>query len=449
MTFSHIKTFAVAFALSLSTANATADDYEDMEDFGADKNISDLALIYAGNARRPDWTKDDLRPYVTHIYADGSEDWFFDGFLFLEFDNNEGIQFQNGGELEPAKQSDWLWLLDQFFTPGKKLDALDQLISEKKSTLGEPPLRHKVVIMTCAPSKNKAGNWDVRKTWGTIDGKPIYFASATGRQTAVKWFIDNIIERWNQAGFKNLDLEGIYWIEESLFSNGDIMAEVNDYIHSKGLRSYWIPYYIDNAQYWSHWNDEYHFDMCYLQPNYAFYDKQTGEIPPISLLNFAVDAAKEVGIGLELEFETQDKSNALHSVNPTLHQHINDYMDVFDQKGVFDRAGIAYYTGTQGLIHMDQSTDPVDHATIDRLARYVAKRQKQRNPAAGIHEIPTDTIDAPLAFAIEGNIYLAPDTCCHDLTGRVLYKGEGNFTCQSGVYVVSDNQGRSMKLYVK
>lgn len=440
-----IKRFTIALILSISAFCAIADD--NINSFGSDLNISDLALIYAGSSRRPVWTKEQLQPYVTHIYADGSEDWFFDGFLFLEF-NNGRVQFENGGGLEPATQSDWLWLLDQFFAPDKKLDALDKLISEKKQSLGEPPLRHKVVISCCAPSKNKSGVWSNKNPWGKIDDKYIFFNSSDGRISAVKWYIDTMLEKWNAAGFENLDLEGIYWIEESLFSNGDIMAEVNDYVHSKGLRSYWIPYYIGNQQHWSNWKKKYNFDMCYIQPNYAFY-KDNGTLHLKSLLDATVDAARGCGAGLEFEFETQNASNALHSVNPTLHRHIHDYMDVYDSRGVFDSAGVAYYSGTQGFIHMNESSDPVDHATIDRLARYVAKRQKARVDAAKIKKLESDSIKSPLAHSLEGRIILAPDTCCHDLSGRLLYVGAGDYACESGIYIVSDNKGRSMKLVVK
>ena len=440
-----LKNIAIASAIAFSALSATAEG--NVNAFGVDPKISDLALIYAGSPRRPVWTKEELTPYVTHKYADGTEDWFFDGFLFLEFDNGK-VQFQNGSGLEPATQEDWLWLLDQYFAPDKKIDALDKLISEKKQTLGEPPLRHKVVISCCAPSKNKAGNWSIRVPWGKINGKNVYFGTTEGRINAVKWYIDTMLEKWNAAGYKNLDLEGIYWIEEGLYSNGEIMAEINDYVHSKGLRSYWIPYYLNNEQYWSNWKDKYNFDMCYIQPNYAFY-KKDGTMQPKTLLDATIDAAWGCGAGLEFEFETQSTSNALHSVNPELHQHINDYMDAYDSEGVFDKAGVAYYSGTKGFIHMDESTDPVDHATIDRLARYVAKRQKARVDAAGVKEIEADSTKTPLAYTSEGRIILAPDTCCHDLSGRLLYTGAGDFACQSGVYIVSDNNGRSAKFYVK
>ena len=47
-------------------------------------DVRDLALIYQGGVHRLDWTQEQFVPYVTHTFADGHKDWFFDGFLFLE-----------------------------------------------------------------------------------------------------------------------------------------------------------------------------------------------------------------------------------------------------------------------------------------------------------------------------------------------------------------------------
>lgn len=440
--YSKRKSLLLAAILSVAPISALADG--NVNQYGYDPKISDLALIYAGNTNRPAWTKEQLRPYVTHVYADGHEEWFFDAFLFLEFSKGS-VAFQNGLGLQPAQQSDWQALLDDYFAEGYKLDAIDKLIDEKKATLGEPPLRHRVVITCCAPAKLPTNAWS-RTPWGQVDGKDIRFISTADRVTAVKWYVDQVIEKWQAANFKNLDLEGVYWIEEGLYSNSEIIPEINDYIHSKGLRSYWIPYYTNNEQYWSQWKDTYNFDMCYIQPNYAFLDKD-GNTKPFSLLTNTVDAAKSYGMGLELEFETQSTSNALYEVNPTLHQHINDYMDVFDEKGVFEQAGVAYYTGTQGLIHMDQSTNPVNHATMDRMAKYVSARQKAKRESAAIKDVENDR--KPLAHTEQGRIILAPDTCCYDVYGRLVFEGDGSFDCQSGMYIVSDKNGNSEKFLVR
>jgi hypothetical protein len=108
---------------------------------------------------------------------------------------------------------------------------------------------------------------------------------------------------------------------------------------------------------------------------------------------------------------------------------------------------VAYYTGTQGLIHMDKSTDPVDKATIDRMARFVAARQKAKSESASAGDAISDL--TPMAVTGDGCITLAPDTCCHDLAGRLLYTGAGSYGCEAGIYIVSDNLGHSMKLIVK
>lgn len=58
--------------------------------------IRDLALIYQGGVQRIDWTPDQFVPYVTHQFADGTKEWLFDGFLFLEFADGKGSTYAYG-----------------------------------------------------------------------------------------------------------------------------------------------------------------------------------------------------------------------------------------------------------------------------------------------------------------------------------------------------------------
>lgn len=75
--------------------------------------IQDLALIYQGGSHRLDWTVDEFRPYVVHRFADGSKDWLFDGFLFLEFKDGSGRNYTVGYEKLNARRTEWEWLLDR------------------------------------------------------------------------------------------------------------------------------------------------------------------------------------------------------------------------------------------------------------------------------------------------------------------------------------------------
>ena len=75
--------------------------------------VSDMALIYQGGNHRPEWTEDELRPYVVHTFADGRMEWFFDSFLFFEFTDSWQIAFGSSYGTRNAQRSDWEWLLNR------------------------------------------------------------------------------------------------------------------------------------------------------------------------------------------------------------------------------------------------------------------------------------------------------------------------------------------------
>lgn len=334
--------------------------------YGTDPT-SDIALIYAGSDRRPQWTQDDLRPYVVHTFANGERDWLFDSFLFLEYTSGStGIAFQNGSQGKPSTRKDWEWLLDRFFEEDTRIGALDKLISEEKKSLGNPPMRHTVIVSIPAPINNQ-------KDWGEVDGRKLDFSNPADKVAACKWFIDELVNRFNKAGYENIDLIGTYWLEEALFSNGPIVGEINDYVRSKGLRAYWIPYYKDNEQFRFNWKDKYRFDTAYQQPNY-FFERDI----PMKQLEDACDESRRYGMGLEMEFETQGTSRVRHSDPDSFYQRLIDYIDVFEKKGVYDEAAIAWYTGTKGMIDMNDSSDHYDHCVLDRMARHIIRRHNRR-----------------------------------------------------------------------
>lgn len=99
-------------------------------------DVRDLALIYQGGTHRCDWTEPEIEPYVTHRFSDGSEQWIFDGFLFLEFKDARGHQFSPGYDKVNATRAEWEWYIDRLFEKEKSLHALDAVISRKKNELG-------------------------------------------------------------------------------------------------------------------------------------------------------------------------------------------------------------------------------------------------------------------------------------------------------------------------
>lgn len=221
--------------------------------------IRDLALIYQGNKRRRQWTEDEFVNYLTHKFADGHREWIFDGFLFLEADNGEGVDFYPSlGKMGTKK--DWEWYLDKLFEEGKSLDALNKCIDRMKKEIGNPGFKHKVVLTILTPCL-------LTENWGEIDGKEIDMRDKNQAALAAKWYIDELVGRFKARGYKNLELAGLYWLDEDLCHTYDLAKYVAPHVHAHNLDFLWIPYL--NARGLGQWRDM-GFDMVYHQPGYLF-----------------------------------------------------------------------------------------------------------------------------------------------------------------------------------
>lgn len=458
------KTFIALMAAAVCAASA---DAARVNKFGIDTEVCDPVLIYTGGlAKRATWNKTNLLPYVTHLYADGHRDWFYDAFIFNEITwySGEGHEMRaliNTLGATPATQSDWNEFLDHIFAENSDMGALDKLIGEQKATLGEPRMRHKVIVGLCSPCMNRSyrvpdggdtGFQWTKYRWGTVDGVDMDFSKREHRIAAQNWYIDEVIRRFKEKNYENIELAGFYCANESMnprVSTGDIMADVNDYIHQVGYRSYWIPYWYGNDEYATVWKDKYHFDMAYRQPNYFFYNSD-GTLPPESQLTQCITNSKLYGLGLELEFETTDKSNGLHEVSEAMHNRLIKYIDEFESRGVWDNAGVAHYGGSQGYIHMANSSDPVNLATIDRLADIVARRQRAFAENGSVSAITPE--NRQFAYPGVGEIFVpadCPEVVIYDMAGIELHRGTGRFSCCPGVYLAADGAGHSVKVVVK
>lgn len=335
---------AAAFSLCVSA-----------QSFGT-SDIRDLALIYQGGVHRWDWTPGQIEPYVTHRFADGTEEWLFDGFLFLEFKDGRGRQFSPGYDKVNATRADWEWYTDRLFDRECSLHALDKVIGEKKSTLGDPGFRHKVVLTLMVPI---SGQTD----WGELDGVAMDFSLPEHRKAAVRRFADLLTERFEHEKFANLDLYGFYWIDEDMEAGRELLPDIAEYIHSRGRKFIWIPYFMAPGH--EHWR-ALGFDTAYHQPNHFFSD----DIPD-ERLDRAVDEA--LRLGMAMEFECDERAMSQHP--DCAAARMTAYMDAFDRRGVFAASPLAYYTGNHLLSDFVRNPSPENTALADRLARYITGRR--------------------------------------------------------------------------
>lgn len=319
-------------------------------------DIRDLVLIYQGGSHRMDYNAEQLRPYVVHEDRFGNRDWLFDGFLFLEFDSGKGVSYHVRGSAPLARKEDWAWLVDRHFESGKGIAALDDCIAAAVRELGEPPFRHKVVIGIPEPPRGQ-------KDWGEQEGRKLDFSNEEDRIAACKWYADLLEERFRSSGFRHLELAGFYWLPEILRQSREVTRALGDYVRSKGLRFYWIPYYT--AQGYSEWRDL-GFDAAYLQPTY-FWNRKIGD----ERVDRACELARTYGMGLEMEFDMRASVKS----EECRRDRGMGYMSSFRRNGVYRSSAIAYYEGGGGVYYFTKTTAPEDRAFIDTLAYFIRDRR--------------------------------------------------------------------------
>lgn len=329
---------------------AAAQSYQTADD------VQDLALIYQGGSHRMDWTVDEFRPYVVHEFTDGTKDWLFDGFLFLEFKNGSGRHYTVGYEKLNARKGEWAWLLDRIFEEGKSLSALDACITEQIAELGKPGFKHQIVLGLPEAILDQ-------KDWGELDGRTLDFSKEEDQLAATRWYIDELMKRFKAAKYKNLELSGFYWVAETNNYCGQLTVPISEYIHSLGKLFYWIPYWQSKgAEDWKALG----FDVAYQQPNHFF-----NHSIPDSRLDDACAFAREHGMAMEFEFDekaTADRENSSHA-------RMKAYIDHFEKNDVFNSSALAYYCGNRGVLTLHESKNPADHALMDRLARLIQMRR--------------------------------------------------------------------------
>ncbi len=329
---------------------AAAQSYQTADD------VQDLALIYQGGSHRLDWTVDEFRPYVVHEFSDGTKDWLFDGFLFLEFKNGSGRHYTVGYEKLNARKGEWAWLLDRIFEEGKSLSALDACITEEIAELGKPGFKHQIVLGLPEAILDQ-------KDWGELDGRVLDFSKEEDQLAATRWYIDELMKRFKAAKYKNLELSGFYWVAETNNYCGQLTVPISEYIHSLGKLFYWIPYWQSKGA--GEWK-ALGFDVAYQQPNHFF-----NHSIPDSRLDDACAFAREHGMAMEFEFDekaTADRENSSYA-------RMKAYIDHFEKNDVFNSSALAYYCGNRGVLTLHESKNPADHALMDRLARLIQMRR--------------------------------------------------------------------------
>lgn len=356
-----LTTYLICWAVMLFVNTGMAQHKPIKKKISTAENVSDLALIYHGGNHRLRYTTAQMKPYVFRE-VEGKPEYLFDSFLFLEIVTKaNGKEYDFGVELpyrSVPNKTEWDALLKETFAIGRGPDAVEHTIDSLVRLGYPPPTKRKIFFALPNPIY---GN----KNWGSINGKKLDLGLLKDRFAAAKWYVDQIEHIWKKKKYKYMELCGFYWLHETIdHKNQDdqLISQVSTFLKKKKHDLIWIPYnWAEGAEDWQ----KIGFTKAYQQPNYYF-DLKSG----LWILQRGIEFAKEHGLHLEFEFDEKVAEEGYR-------KHFYDYVEQFQNGGVWDTKEVAYYEGGGAWYRLSISSDPELKKMFKLLGDIIVKRQSR------------------------------------------------------------------------
>ncbi|MBR6783739.1 MAG: DUF4855 domain-containing protein [Clostridia bacterium] len=258
-------------------------------------NSKDMPLICLGQGE-----ENQLLPMVAYLDENGEiKDTMFDGFLYWA-----GFALPSGAATyQPATFADWKAHLDYTFNNSVNgIDKLEETVQQVKDALNIPDYKVKVYVSSLSvfddPASHGGGFAKNVTEFGDIDGDGVSenMTLYEDRQKLYSWFINAVYQKFEAKGYKNIEFDGINYMDESVYlecDNAHCIAEFGEAVKNAGTNFIWIPYYSANRFYLG---EEMHFDAVCMQPNYAF----DNHIPEWRL-EASAELVKRLQMSIELE----------------------------------------------------------------------------------------------------------------------------------------------------
>ena len=344
--------------------------------------LTDMVLCYGGSHHRNPyrWDRKRLTPYVTYTDREGKEHWLFDSFLCLEFVSEKRFDGQAysygvGYNGLSAGKKQWQELIDYWFADNSGVNALEKTVGEAAQRLGAPATKRKVVMVIPDPIIYRQWKDTTSTTayWGSLDERPLDFASGEDRVAAAKWFVDRVRERFDQANYRYIELAGFYLISEDIVTpnegwsyelkkSDEFVPGIAEYVHALNERLCWIPY-NRAAGYKAMWY-KLGVDYACMQPNHYWDDK--GERP---LSRYFADLKRYPRLGMEFEFEESLVEG--HPNCEVYKARFREYMANAKKYGIYGTRPLSYYHGTNGFYDLWASPAEKDRELYHEFCRFV------------------------------------------------------------------------------
>ncbi len=369
--------------------------------------IQNLGLLYNGHYAdgTGTWTKERVIPNISYVNKQGEPtDWLFDGVLYLGLTSDNGRGFGATDAAGKARKAEWDWYLNKTFNTGGDMSALNEATAEAGAKLGQTDHKTKVILMIPEPG-------EYQSDFGSLNGENLDFnvgtvgsaVSLNNRAKAIQWWVDEVQARWAAANYSNLELVGMYWLEEQISTHPtgpEMVKRASDIVHAAGLKMFWIPHFLAYKAFM--WKDV-GIDAVSLQPNY-FFEK----LDP-SRLEDTADMAKRYGMSLELEFDDRMINDAV------FRERFIEYLNSGVDTGLMQQGYKAFYQGNNAVYNAAVSADPATRVLYDWLYQF-AKGTYQKQDAVppdvvalmngqpmSEHAIVPDTTKAAFTWIIPGD----------------------------------------------
>ncbi|MBF8377073.1 DUF4855 domain-containing protein [Alicyclobacillus mali] len=250
--------------------------------------IRNMLLVETGaNGSLGTWSEQDFVPMLAYVTESGQITApLFDTMLFLPYGS------------VPTTQAGLSAYLQDLFAPDKQLSALNEAVGYVNQALHRPGYKERVVLSLPYFAYGQA-------SFGTIGGSTVNFGGSPGdpdalssRESAETWYVQQLLDAWNRAGFSNLQLVGLYWNEEQF---RDTMPGEAAYVQfasqlaaAHHLPLFWIPFY--GAAGIADWKSL-GFSAAWIQPNFV----EQGSQAYLERMVNAAQTASQYGMGVEVE----------------------------------------------------------------------------------------------------------------------------------------------------
>ena len=382
---------------------------------------SDVDLVGYWHREPHHWNAERFAPHVSWLAPDGSEQWLFQAFLFLEGSDWMHDKTFVLGQGESADKSIWQYQLDLWLGKDGCVSELEKACSAVAGRIGPPKRKRGVIIgipdaIMFSKFSDKSSSTDY---WG--DG--LDFAKVEDRLKALYWYIDSARQMFDALACRYLELAGFYITSEEIYlpydndvnckyKNWDMIAPaLSEYCHAASQGLYWIPYHLGPGyKYWKQLG----IDQAWMQPNW-YWDLRGKKEHPFPATIAAIKEADMSGMELEFEYSAvaaemtpgvmgPDGAGRLtftHDDVPALQDRVRRYMQEYRDAGFYRQRSVALYSGSNALTQLASSSLPQDRALYDELCRFILGNRGEL-PAA---EVQIDDAGKLTSLRFQGREY--------------------------------------------